>query len=193
MKPLAEKETNRQKCMQEKISQIYKENNFSSKREYLSAGNDSLIACGEDGRFCFMHIENALETNINRHSYDYTFIKPTDILEVKLFKDNENIINVSKTGLIGGALLGGAIAGNIGSILGGMTSNKKSVEKIKSLSLKVTVNNKEKPIYTIEIFNHKKGLQGEKYTKNAIDEIEYWFNLMKVVMHENKQQNMISY
>lgn len=193
MNTIGNKETIRQNFLSKKIKNIYQEHDYIPEKEFLSLGNDSLIAYSDDGRFCFINIKNALDTNTDNHSYKYSFIHSKNIIEVEVFKDNESVINVSKLGLVSGSIAGGLIAGSVGSIIGGMIANKKNTNKIKELSLKITVLDKVEPIKKINIFSNKKGLQGEKYTQDAINEIDYWFNLMKVIIHENKQNNVSSH
>lgn len=190
MKPLAEKETERQKHINNKIKTIYREFNFIPQKEYLSAGNDSLIAYSNDDKFIFMNIKNALDVNTDNHVFKYFHVSSDDILEVEIFKDKESMIKTSKMGLAGGAVVGGLVAGGIGSIIGSMTANKRNIHKIKELSLKITINDKENPIHTITIFDCNKGIQGENHTKKALDEIGYWFNLLKVIIHENKNKTV---
>lgn len=68
--------------------------------------------------------------------------KYSDILDYELLEDGESIVK----GGLGRAVVGGALFGGVGAVVGGVTGKKKSKEICKSLKIKVTLNDVNNPV-----------------------------------------------
>lgn len=89
---------------------------------------------------------NGKKINPKVHSY-------SDIIDYELLEDGESI---TKGGL-GRAVVGGALLGGVGAIVGGTTGKRKTKSVIKSLRIKITVNQTINPsIYINLIYSETK-------------------------------------
>jgi len=85
-------------------------------------------------------------------------INLTDVIEVELIQDNDIVSKVSSSSAISRAVVGGALAGGIGAVIGGNTAKSKSLNKLSRISFKFKINDMDNPYKEILIFSDKKGL-----------------------------------
>lgn len=85
-------------------------------------------------------------------------INLTDVIEVELIQDNDIVSKVSSSSAISRAIVGGALAGGIGAVIGGNTAKSKSLNKLSRISFKFKINDMDNPYKEILIFSDKKGL-----------------------------------
>ena len=89
------------------------------------------------------------------YSYD-------DIVEYELLEDGDTI---TKGGL-GRALVGGAVFGGTGAIVGGVTGGKRSKKVINSLKIKITIDDFESPVVYIHLITSKTKANSFVYKTN---------------------------
>jgi hypothetical protein len=89
------------------------------------------------------------------HSYNFKVYNYSDILNVELLVDNET---ETSSGL-GGALLGGALFGGTGAVLGGVLTDG-SMTTCNSLGIKITLNDINCPIAYIPFIDETSSLTG---------------------------------
>lgn len=73
----------------------------------------------------------------------------SDISSYELIEDNDTIIK----GGLGQAVVGGALLGGVGAIVGSTTGKRKSKKQINKLYVKITVNDFNNPLVMIKIIN----------------------------------------
>ena len=110
--------------------------------------------------------------------YDYR-----DILQSELVIDGETISEQSTTGTVGRAVLGGLIAGGAGAIIGGVTGSKKLKKKIKSIDLKLSVNDSQNPFYKINFLNIETKKDSFLYN-NAFGPAERWHGIIATLIQQ---------
>ena len=91
--------------------------------------------------------------NISSKSIDFK-----DIISCELMMDGTTIYKKSTTRSIGGALIGGVLAGGVGAVVGGLSGNSKEKKEIKRIDLKVVVRDLENPYVVINFLNSDMGL-----------------------------------
>ncbi|HHD2752250.1 TPA: SHOCT domain-containing protein [Clostridium perfringens] len=74
----------------------------------------------------------------------------SDISSYELIEDDEVIL---KSGGLGRALVGGALFGGAGAIIGGITAKRKSKKQINKLYIKITLNDFNNPVIIIKIID----------------------------------------
>lgn len=82
-----------------------------------------------------------------------------DIVDFELLEDGNSVAS----GGLGRALVGGALFGGTGAIVGGVTGKKKTKEFCSSLRLKVTINNMANPVVYINFIETKIKKDGHNY------------------------------
>lgn len=78
-----------------------------------------------------------------------------DIMSCEIIEDGTKIVKQSTSSTIGKAIVGGAIGGGIGALIGGNSGTKTEHEKIKSIDLKINVNDLKTPFYKINFLNNE--------------------------------------
>lgn len=114
--------------------------------------------------FKFASQEFVIGTICEAHVYRFD-----EMTRCELVRNGVSVISTNRGSQIGGALIGGAILGIPGLLIGGLSGSKSSVENVKSVVLKVHVNDPENPFHEVCFF--AAGGQGQKpgiLNQNAI-------------------------
>lgn len=125
------------------------------------------------------------QLNRDGHIEQYT-IPFSNIIESEVTLDNQMISKVSKSGIVAGGLL----AGGIGAAIGGLSASSIQNEMVKSVTLKITVEDLSKPIHYIDFLPTQEvegyNTQGYKKDSNTIQQAlknaEYWHGVMDVII-----------
>ncbi|MBU5245204.1 immunity protein [Bacillus halotolerans] len=125
------------------------------------------------------------QLNRDGHIEQYT-IPFSNIIESEITLDNQMISKVSKSGIVAGGLL----AGGIGAAIGGLSASSIQNEMVKSVTLKITVEDLSKPIHYIDFLPTQEvegyNTQGYKKDSNIIQQAlknaEYWHGVMDVII-----------
>lgn len=80
-----------------------------------------------------------------------------DIVESEIVQDGYSITKSSITGQLGGAIIGGAIGGEAGAIVGGLGRKTKTEQQVKRIDLKIVVNDLTNPVHTVNFFDATAG------------------------------------
>ncbi|MEX5481799.1 immunity protein [Bacillus velezensis] len=108
------------------------------------------------------------------------------IIQSEISLDDQVISKVAKSGIIAGGLLGGGI----GAAIGGLSASSTQTEMVKSITLKITVENLKNPIHYIHFLPSREDdayePQGYKKDGNIIQQAlknaEYWQGVMDVII-----------
>jgi len=104
---------------------------------------DGLAIDEENKKVCFFEKQRYSDTA------DIRIFDWASIIQVESRHDNETIY---KQNVVGGAAVGGLVFGPVGAIVGALSAAKKQAEKIRDLSLHITVNDVKKPLYSIRLY-----------------------------------------
>lgn len=126
-----------------------------------------------NGEHCFLYSENATLIYLDDDAKEMLVlssenisnpkkIKFSDVLSVELIIDSNTITKKSLTDTIGRSIIGGAIAGNAGAIIGGTTGKSNSQDVCKLLQCIVTIRNIQEPILSITLCDCKEGIKDVK-------------------------------
>ena len=94
------------------------------------------------------------------------------ILSVELIENGNTKMSKSTARTIGGALVGGAIAGTAGAIVGGLSGNSRNKHMVSTVKVKVRIKDSSCSSLTIEAFNSKRMIAS---TANEIDTADAFF------------------
>lgn len=81
------------------------------------------------------------------------YIDFTDIISVELLEDSNIAFSKSTMRTIGGGIVGGAIAGGAGAVIGGLSGDSKVKKEISKIEVKILLRNQNSPTYTIQCYN----------------------------------------
>ncbi|MCY8911043.1 SHOCT domain-containing protein [Bacillus atrophaeus] len=168
---------------------------FKSDHTFISPVADSMIAIDETNKKVLLienkHV-NAMHFSKTTSKYDYLhkLFSFDDVLQVEMLEDGVTVNKTSATSQIGRAALGGLIAGGVGAIIGGLSGESVSSQKIKKAQLKVIVNNKEKSFYTITFIHFDEPQSKEnEYYKPLNDRLIHCFNLLTHILKKDANKN----
>lgn len=77
----------------------------------------------------------------------------SDIIKVELIEDNSIISSKSAIRTIGGGLVGGAVAGGAGAIVGGLSGSSKQKKKVSKVKVKILLRDISSPALIITCFD----------------------------------------
>lgn len=111
--------------------------------------------------------------------YDYK-----DILDFELLEDGTSIIK----GGLARSVVGGAIFGGVGAIVGGVTGNRKVHQKCNSLKIKITLNRTDTPIIYINLISKPIEKYYEAY-KDAYNNAQKILSLLQIICNQVMEDN----
>jgi len=149
----------------------------NSNHYYISSNNEAgIIVDDENNAICIMY--NDLQ---NSNIYN-----AKDIIEIELIEDGNSIIKTSRGNQVGGALVGAAVAGGVGAIIGGLSAKGVQQGTVTQLSLKIIVNNIKNPVVFINYLSVGKNKEGIKKTseqyKRANKLATHWHGVLSVMI-----------
>ncbi|WP_455715442.1 SHOCT domain-containing protein [Anaerosporobacter sp.] len=118
---------------------------------------------------------------INSQIYDYS-----DIVQFELL---ENGNTVTKGGL-GRALVGGAMFGGVGAVVGGATGKKRTKSHINSLRIKITTKDIDNPTIYINLINTDTKTDSIYY-RSIYHSAQEILSLLSIMQEESKENNNV--
>ena len=110
-----------------------------------------------------------------------------NVIDVQIIEDNQVTNKISNSSVIGRSLVGGALTGGVGAIIGGSTAKSNSTNLVKEISLRFKMNDMENPYYDISVFSNSKGIdRGSEFFKNKYKDILNLFGRIELVL-ENEE------
>jgi len=135
------KKKERSEAMQQKIARI---ENFTISRKIEGFGGFYIFTIDE------INEKIALVTESVNHVVSFS-----DIIGVELIEDGNTVSKKSTTRTIGGAIVGGVLAGGVGTIVGGLSGNSTQKNKVSSLFVKILLRSLDKPSLLITCFDSR--------------------------------------
>lgn len=114
-----------------------------------------------------------------------------NIIEAEVTIDDNTISKVSRGNQLAGALVGGALAGGIGAIIGGLSSDKMETKRFRNIALKIKMDDFESPIFKIDFLPSKTDMglenvsgfkQDDAKVKEAISNVEIWQSIFEIAI-----------
>lgn len=174
-----EKEKSKQKQdIIEKVISDLKSKGFAISQQFISKSKDCFNGIFFDDNSKKISIFDVKDGQINLNIYE-----GSEILESQIIEDGNIVANVDRIGQIGGALIGGALAGEAGAIVGGLSASSNIEKQVKKIDLKVIVKDVKKPYYIINFMDEAVGKKkDDPVYQDAISKAMYWHSLLKVLM-----------
>lgn len=162
--------------------------NFNVTNEYFSPDKKSAIFLDEE------HMEICIVWD---DLSKYKVYEHNELVQIEIIIDGESITKTNRKNQFKGAVMGGLLAGNVGALIGGLSSETNTEKEIKSIDLKVVVDDLKQPNHVINFLsasinkNENETIlinkNSESY-KDSLNKIEYWYNILTVlVKRANKE------
>ncbi|WP_042218854.1 hypothetical protein [Lactococcus garvieae] len=84
------------------------------------------------------------------------------IIDIELREDNDIVTKVSTASVVARGVVGGMLAGGIGTIIGGATAKSKSSSSLKEISIRFKLSDMNNPYQEILVAFNKNGISNEK-------------------------------
>lgn len=107
------------------------------------------------------------------------------VIDVQIIEDNIVTSKVSNASMLGRSIVGGALTGGVGAIVGGSTAKSTSTDLVKEVSLRFKMNDLENPYYDIQVFYSDKGVsRSGAFFKESYQNILNLFGRIELVLSE---------
>ena len=107
------------------------------------------------------------------HSYE-------NIVKFEILEDGESIVS----GGVGRAIVGGALFGATGAIVGGITGKKTTRKVVDTFKIKITFNNINNPLEYVNLINAKTKTNSSIY-QNACNEAQEILSVLSIIIKNN--------
>jgi hypothetical protein len=167
---------------QDKLTKLIKANVLVKSRQFTNQEFTKSIILDEVNKK--IHLFTISNNNCKSYNFD-------DLIQSEIIIDNLSVTKTNRGKQVIGSVIGGAIAGIGGMVIGGLSSEQITTEKIKNIELKLTLNDINNPIFKINFTPPlvKAISKDLPQIKNAINSIERWHGIFDVLI---KQQNKVT-
>ena len=103
------------------------------------------------------------------------------VIDIELREDNDIVTKVSTASVVARGVVGGVVAGGIGTLVGGATAKSKSSSNLKEISIRFKLSDMNNPYQEILVAFSKDGISKEKQQEvyKLFSQLELLLNDMK--------------
>lgn len=103
------------------------------------------------------------------------------VIDIELREDNDIVTKVSTASVVARGVVGGMLAGGIGTIVGGATAKSKSSSSLKEISIRFKLSDMNNPYQEILVAFNKNGISKEKQ-----QDVYKLFNQLELILIDIK-------
>ncbi|PAD77592.1 SHOCT domain-containing protein [Paenibacillus campinasensis] len=162
---------------------------FYASQEAVSADLSSMIAIDEDNKkiaIIYNTYDNKgleLSQALSRINYTSKIFNYDDILQSEIIEDGATVTRTSRSDQLGGALLGGLIAGGVGAVIGGLSAATASSTQVGQVQLQIVVNDSQKSFYRITFGSFDQAVPKSSLEyKKVYDDVLHWHNILSYLI-----------
>ena len=113
--------------------------NYIRNEELIKKSPDiSTVHSSSIGKYCFV-MDDLYKTLILITLDNYRIINYSNILSFTYMENNTQIITKSTSRTVGGAMVGGALMGGVGAMVGGLSGSAKVLNDVRSMEIKIVL------------------------------------------------------
>lgn len=127
---------------------------FSERSSSIEGFNPSTTITGVKNFYKFL-VDNEGRKICIMNEYSQKILPFEDIINVELIENGITLTTKSTIRTIGGTLVGGALAGGAGAIVGGLSGNSKNIQKVSDVQIRMRIRNLDDPAIVIKCFDAK--------------------------------------
>lgn len=105
------------------------------------------------------------------------------VIDIELREDNDIVTKVSTASVVARGVVGGMLAGGIGTIVGGVTAKSKSSSDLKEISIRFKLSDMNNPYQEILVASSKDGISKEKQ-----QEVYKLFSQLELLLNNIKNE-----
>lgn len=126
-----------------------------------------------------------LEKDETLHKFNYR-----DILESHIIEDGISITKTSRASQVGGAVIGGALAGGLGMAVGALSGKQKKQEKVQRIELVIIVNDEVEPVRKIVFLDRRISInKNMKEYKDIHEKVYSWHKTISVLINKGDKES----
>jgi hypothetical protein len=164
-----------------KLNTLIHETGLIKTHFYLDSRQENAILIDE--KKSMIALFNKVNDEYKKQLYDFSQVIATEIYE-----DEMSVVKTDRSSQLGGALVGGVLAGGFGAIIGGLSGKEKVNKQAKKLTLRITLDDLTSPLQQINFLNlHNPIPRDNPLYKESSEEILKWHNVFAVII--NRQSN----
>jgi hypothetical protein len=183
--PIDKKETT--KSNYTALTELINKKNIDIQQKYISNDKSNALILDKNNSLHIFYSKYRKKSD-RSFVYGYSKFASHQIIESEIVIDNQSVYTTNRTSQLTGMAIGG-ILGVGGMIIGGLSGKKNINEMIKSINLKITVEDLDKPINKIVFLSNQKGIPKDSSEfRVAINNVEKWNGILEVLMR--KQNNL---
>ena len=133
---------------------------------------NGFISIDEDNKKIYLAITAITGKKFKGYSF-------SDILGCEVVLDDNSVYKKSTLRTVGGALVGSALLGGAGAIIGGLSGASQKKSNIKKAELKITVKDISNPNYKFEFYGA--GVPSSFRSQN-LEEVEKWKDIISIII-----------
>ena len=107
--------------------------------------------------------------------------KSSDIISCELLEDKDTLIKTSNTSMAARTLIGAAVTGGVGAIIGGVTAKKSTKQLINKVTLRIFTTDLDRPVRDLVFLNHTVKKDSKEY-QAAIGTATEWYGVVKAII-----------
>lgn len=139
--------------------------------QYVKCYN-GFISIDEDNKKIYLAITAITGKKFKGYSF-------SDILGCEVVLDDNSVYKKSTLRTVGGALVGSALLGGAGAIIGGLSGASQKKSNIKKAELKITVKDISNPNYKFEFYGA--GVPSS-FRSQKLEEVEKWKDIISIII-----------
>ncbi len=153
---------------------------FKSDLDYVSPTN-----------FVGLAIDNTNNQILFTDSGRQTVVPFKNLIAVEILEDGTSVTKTSTGSLVGGAVVGGVLLGGVGAIIGGLSADTTTSERVSKIVLRVVTDDLHHPNVDIEFLSlFGKGVKRSSADfKAAIKEAAEWHSRMATILKRQSEAN----
>lgn len=110
------------------------------------------------------------------------------IMSAELFENGTSINKIVSSSMIGRTIIGGALGGGVGAIIGGLSGKQKTIEQVSEIYLHITINDMSTPSFNI-YFLESACTKGDVVYNRSMNKARNTLGLIGIIIKRAEEKN----
>lgn len=112
-------------------------------------------------------------------------------MSVAVYEDERSVTHANRGRQVGAAIVGNALAGSTGAIIGGLGAKAKSIDMVNRIILRIEIDNPSRPLLDLG-FLKTPTKRGGYVHEQASREARTWSSLVTAIMRKSEEADSVS-
>jgi hypothetical protein len=165
--------TRRRDTLKQLQEKLRKQRDFYPAQQFLGANGAGLAFDDKRQKLCLFSTANGLPLK---------FVAASDIVSASIFEDGEVITSTNRGSQLGGAIVGGALFGGVGAVIGGLSGKTTATNKVTRVELRIVINDTKRPMHDVAFMSLSDPAQSGIYYPDASQLARHWHAILAVLI-----------